>query len=144
MSEENKSLTRRFLQEVFSEGNLEVVDKLFAENFVLHDPTMPEEVRGLEGIKGYVGMYRAAYPDTNFTIEEQIAEGDRVATRWTGRGTHQGELMGVAPTGSNVEVSGILFDRVSNGKIEESWVVYDALGMMRQIGAIPAPEQSED
>jgi steroid delta-isomerase-like uncharacterized protein len=143
MSEENKILARRFLQEVFSEGDLEEAGELFAEGFVLHDPAIPEEVRGPEGVKGYVGMYRAAYPDTNFTIEDQIAEGDRVVTRWTGRGTHQGELMGVAPTGSRVEVPGILFDRVSEGKIEESWVVYDALGMMRQIGAIPAPEQSE-
>ena len=143
MSEENKILARRFLQEVFSEGDLEEAGELFAEGFVLHDPAIPEEVRGPEGVKGYVGMYRAAYPDTNFTIEDQIAEGDRVVTRWTGRGTHQGDLMGVAPTGSRVEVPGILFDRVSEGKIEESWVVYDALGMMRQIGAIPAPEQSE-
>ncbi len=143
MSEENKILACRFLQEVFSEGDLEEAGELFAEGFVLHDPAIPEEVRGPEGVKGYVGMYRAAYPDTNFTLEDQIAEGDRVVTRWTGRGTHQGELMGVAPTGSRVEVPGILFDRVSEGKIEESWVVYDALGMMRQIGAIPAPEQSE-
>src|SRR5919199_2849531 len=101
-AEENKAVTRRFLEEVFTAGNLKLVDELFAPDYVLHDPSVPQEVRGPEGMRQYVAMYRAAYPDTHFTIEDQIAEGDEVVTRWVGRGTHQGELMGIAPTGRSV------------------------------------------
>ena len=138
--EENKAVTRRFLEEIFQGGNLELVDELFAPNFVLHDPSVPEEVRGLEALKQYITMYRTAYPDTHFTVEDQIAEGDEVVTRWMGQGTHQGELMGIAPTGNQVTVTGIEIDRISGGKIEETWVSYDALGMMQQLGVIPSPE----
>ena len=138
--EENKAITRRFLDEIFAGGNLELVDELFAPNFVLHDPSVPQEVRGLEAMKQYITMYRTAYPDTHFTVEDQIAEGDEVVTRWTGQGTHQGELMGIAPTGNRVTVTGIEIDRISGGKIEETWVNYDALGMMQQLGIIPQSE----
>jgi steroid delta-isomerase-like uncharacterized protein len=139
--EENKTVVRRFLEEIFTAGNLELVDELFAPDFVLHDPVLPEEVSGPEGMKRYVSMYRVAYPDTHFTIEDQIAEGDEVVTRWTGQGTHEGELMGIPPTGKQVTVTGIEVDRVSSGKIQETWVNYDALGMMQQLGVVPAPEQ---
>jgi steroid delta-isomerase-like uncharacterized protein len=142
MSEENKTLARRFLKEAFNEGNLDVVDEIVASDYVLHDPTLPdEEIRGPEGFKGFVQMYRSAYPDTDITVEDQIAEGDAVVTRWTARGTHQGELLGVAPSGNRVEISGITIDRFSEGKFAESWTSYDALGMLRQIGAIPEPGQ---
>jgi steroid delta-isomerase-like uncharacterized protein len=142
MSEENKALARRFLEEAFNEGNLGVVDEIVASDYVLHDPALPEEIRGPEGVKGFVQMYRSAYPDTDITVEEQIAEGDDVVTRWTGRGTHQGELLGVPPSGNRVEVAGITIDRISGGKFAESWTIYDALGMLQQIGAIPPPGQS--
>ena len=141
-AEENKAVVRRFLDEVFGGGNLEIVDEIFAPDYVLHDPAMPGEVSGTEGIKQYVSMYRGAYPDTHFTIEEQISEGDHVVTRWTGQGTHRGELLGIAPTGKLVTVTGIEFDRVSGGRIEETWVNYDALGMMQQLGVIPTPDQA--
>lgn len=141
-AEEHKAITRRFLEEVFAGGNLELVDELFAPDFVLHDPSVPQEVRGPEGIRQYVAMYRAAYPDTHFTIEDQIAEGEKIVTRWTGQGTHQGELMGIAPTGKQVTVTGIEVDRIAGGKIEETWVSYDALGMMQQLGVIPRPEEA--
>lgn len=85
-------------------------------------------------------MYRSAYPDTHFTVEDQIAEGDKVVTRWTGRGTHQGELMGVAPTGNEVTVRGIEIDRIVGGRIEETWVNYDTSGMMQQLGVVPPAE----
>ena len=142
MSEENKVLARRFLEEAFNEGNLDVVDEIVTSDYVLHDPASPEgEIRGPEGIKGFVQMYRSAYPDTDITVEDQIAEGDDVVTRWTARGTHQGELLGVAPSGNRVEVTGITIDRFSGAKAVESWTNYDALGMMQQIGAIPKPGQ---
>ena len=140
--EENKAVVRRFLDEVFGGGDLELVDELFAPDYVLHDPAVPQEVSGHEGIKQYVSMYRGAYPDTHFTVEDQVAEGDLVVTRWTGQGTHRGELMGVPPTEEQVTVTGIEFDRVVGGKIEETWVNYDALGMMRQLGVVPSPEQA--
>jgi steroid delta-isomerase-like uncharacterized protein len=138
-TEENKAITRRFLEEIFTGGNLELVDELFAPDFLLHDSSVPQEVRGVEALKQYITMYRAAYPDTHFTVEDQIAEGYEVVTRWTGQGTHQGELMGIPPTGNQVTVTGIEVDRVSGGKIEESWVSYDALGMMQQLGIVPSP-----
>jgi steroid delta-isomerase-like uncharacterized protein len=138
-TEENKAITRRFLEEIFTGGNLELVDELFAPDFILHDSSVPQEVRGVEALKQYITMYRTAYPDTHFTVEDQIAEGNEVVTRWTGQGTHQGELMGIPPTGNQVTVTGIEVDRVSGGKIEESWVSYDALGMMQQLGIVPSP-----
>ena len=140
MSEENKALARRFLKEAFNEGNLGVVDEIIASDYVLHDPASPEgELRGPEGVKGFVQMYRSAYPDTDITVEDQIAEGDDVVTRWRARGTHQGELLGIPPSGNRVEVTGITIDRFSGGKFVESWTNYDALGLMQQIGAIPEP-----
>jgi predicted ester cyclase len=87
----------------------------------------------------FVEMYRTAYPDTRLAIGELIAEGDLVAMTWTATGTHQGELMGIAPTGRSVTVTGIGVDRISGGQIAESWANYDALGMLLQLGAIPAP-----
>jgi steroid delta-isomerase-like uncharacterized protein len=144
MSEENKALARRFIEEAFNEGNLSVVDEIFASaDYVLHDPASPEEVRGPEGVKEFVQMYRSAFPDTHITVEDQIAEGDEVVTRWTGRGTHRGELMGIPASGNQVEVPGITIDRFSGGKGVESWTNYDALGMMQQIGAVPSPEGAQ-
>ncbi len=134
MSEENKALARRWA-DIFNEGNLDLVDEIFAPDFVGHDPAMPEDVRGVEGAREFYSMYRSAFPDAEITIEAQLAEGDMVATRWTGRGTHQGELMGVQPSGNRVEVMGNNICRIEGGKIVEEWDIYDALGMMQAIGA---------
>jgi steroid delta-isomerase-like uncharacterized protein len=140
--EENKTVIRRFLEEIFEGGNLELVDELFAPDYVLHDPSVPGEVEGPEAMKQYINMYRTAFPDTRFTVEDQLAEGDEVVTRWTGEGTHEGELMGIPPTGQRVTVTGIEFDRVSGGKMQETWVNYDALSMMQQLGVVP--QQTEE
>jgi predicted ester cyclase len=140
MSEENKALVRRYFEEIWDKGNLDLIDELFTTNFVRHGPTGTEgEVRGLEGFKGLVTMYRTAFPDLRVPIEDLIAEGDMVVTRWTARGTHQGELIGNAPTGNQVTVTGTIVDRVSGDKIEEEWVDYDTLHLMQQIGAVPQP-----
>jgi steroid delta-isomerase-like uncharacterized protein len=140
--EENKTVIRRFLEEIFEGGNLELVDELFAPDYVLHDPSVPGEVEGPEAMKQYINMYRTAFPDTRFTVEDQLAEGDEVVTRWTGEGTHEGELMGIPPTGQRVTVTGIEFDRVSGSKMQETWVNYDALSMMQQLGVVP--QQTEE
>jgi steroid delta-isomerase-like uncharacterized protein len=136
MSEENKALARRWA-DIFNQGNLDLVEEIYAPGFVNHDPAMPEDVRGLEGAREFYGMYQSAFPDTEITIEDQVAEGDKVVTRWTARGTHQGDLMGVPPSGNRVEVAGITISRIEGGKVAEEWNNYDALGMMQAIGAVP-------
>ena len=138
MPEDNKALVRRYFEEIWDKGNLDLIDELFSTNFVRHGPTGTEgEVRGLEGFKGLVSTYHAGLPDFRVTIDEMMAEGDRVVTRWTVRGTHQGELMGNAPTGNQITFSGYLFDRISGGKIDEEWVDYDTLHVMQEIGGVP-------
>lgn len=139
MAEENKAIVRREAEEMFNRGNLDAADEIYAVDYVGHDPNSPEEIRGIEEAKQYAAMYREAFPDLEATIEDQVAEGDKVATRYTFRGTHQGELMGVAPSGNRVEVTGMVISRIEGGKIAEDRSDYDALGLMQQIGAIPEP-----
>jgi steroid delta-isomerase-like uncharacterized protein len=141
MSEENKALVRRWFEELLNQNNLDVADEIVARDHVEHDPTLPDTPPGPEGVRQSVSLYHRAFPDAHITVEDQIAEGDRVVTRWTGRGTHQGDLMGVPPSGNRVTVAGVTINRIADGKIAESWDNYDAMGMMQQIGAIPAPEQ---
>lgn len=135
----NKEIIRRVVDGVWRDRNLAVVDELIAQDYVGHDPTQPEPIRGPEGFKQFVGMYQSAFHDAAVTIDDQIAEGDQVVTRWTGRGTHTGELMGIAPTGKEVTVSGITVSRLAAGKIAEEWELIDALGMLVQLGAVPQP-----
>ena len=144
MSEENKAILRRVTDEVFTQGNLDVVDELFSPDYVLYDPGVPGgELRSTESFKQqWVSMFRTAFPDLQPSVEDQVAEGDKVVTRYTGRGTHQGELMGIPPTGNEVVVSGTIMSPVSDGRIEEEWNNFDALGMMQQLGVIPPPGQS--
>jgi steroid delta-isomerase-like uncharacterized protein len=137
-AEENKALARRWA-DIFNQGNLDLVDEIYASGAVLHDPAMPEDTRGVESVREFYSMYRSAFPDTQITIEDQLAEGDRVTTRWTARGTHQGELLGVPPSGNRVEVPGMTISRIEGGKVAEEWNNYHALGLMQQIGAIPEP-----
>ena len=103
-SEQNKAIVRRLFEEPWK-GNLKVVDELIDRKYVGYDPSNPEPLRGPDGFKEFVSEYRAAYPDVRITVNDQIAEGDKVATRWTGRGKHDGELMGISPTGKQVTVS---------------------------------------
>ena len=142
MSEENKALVRRWFEELFNQGNLDVADEIVAQDHTLHDPVIGGLPTGPEGDKQIVNTYHGAFPDASITVEDQIAEGDEVATRWTGRGTHQGELMGVAASGNRVEIAGMMINRVSGGKIAETWTNYDAMGMMQQVGAVPPPGQA--
>lgn len=140
MSEHNKALMRRGIEEVWSQGNFDMVEDLVASDFVGHQP--PIENHGPEGVKRYFGELRSAFPDIRFTIEDQIAEGDRVVTRWTARATHQGAYQGVPPTGKAGIVTGITISRFADGKIVEGWTNLDALGLMQQIGALPMPAQT--
>jgi steroid delta-isomerase-like uncharacterized protein len=136
-SEQNKKIVRRALEEPW-QGSLKVVDELIASDYIGHDPAVPEPLRGPDGVKEFISTYRAAFPDARLTVEQQLAEGDLVATRWSGRGTHEGELMGIDPTGKQVTVSGLTISRLEGGKIVEEFQNWDTFGMMQQLGAIPA------
>jgi steroid delta-isomerase-like uncharacterized protein len=135
-SEQNKAIIRRLAEEPWK-GNLDVVDELTASDYVGHDPANPEPTRGPEGVKEFISTYRAAFPDALITVEQQLAEGDLVATRWSARGTHDGELMGIQPTGKQVTVSGLTISRLVDGKVVEEFQNWDTFGMMQQLGAVP-------
>ena len=132
---------RRFFDEVFSEGRLELVDELFATEYVGHPSGNEEPNRGPEGVREYVAGLRGAASDLKITIEDQVAEGDKVATRWTARGTHDGVLMGIAPTGRTLSVTGITIQHIRDGKVVEGWTNWDGMGLLQQLGAVPGPPQ---
>jgi steroid delta-isomerase-like uncharacterized protein len=138
-AEQNTAIVSKWVAGGWNGGDLSLVDEFYA-NYTLHSPGMPD-VQGTEGFKAFVTMYRTACPDIHFTIEDMIAEGDKVAWRATTRGTHRGDLMGIPPTGRSIEVSSSIVSRFENGKWAEDWVLIDMLGMLQQLGVIPAPEQ---
>ena len=140
-AEENKEIVRRFWG-VWEEGNIGLVDELVGPDYVNHSPGMPNQPEGPEGIKAVVNMFRGGMPDLRVVIEDVIAEGDKVVMRYRIEGTHEGELFGVPPTGRRVSIQSITVERVSGGKIREHWRVTDTLDMMRQLGAISAPEHA--
>jgi steroid delta-isomerase-like uncharacterized protein len=143
MSEQNKTLARRQVEEAFNEGKLDVIDELIAPSFVNHDPATQEQIRGPEALKEFVKTYRSAFPDLRVTIEDQIAEGDKVVSRWSARGTQKGELLGMPASNKQATVTGISIDRFEGGKIVESWNNWDTLGMLQQLGAIPEQARAQ-
>ena len=139
-AEENKALVRRFVEEFWNEGNIATADELAAVDAGIHLPT--GEVVGLGGLKSFAGAWRGSFPDWHSTVEELVAEGDRVAERWTGRGTHLGELQGTPPTGKRVEAPGSVFYRIVGGKIVEFRRQLDVMSLMQQLGVIPTPQKA--
>ena len=141
-TDENKALVRREIEELFNHtGNLDVADEVYAPDFVGHDPTMPEDLHGVEEARQFAAGFRSAFPDLICTIEDRVAEGDKVVTRWRTSGTHQGQTEELGPpTGNRVEMTGISIEWLSEGKVVESWDNYDAMGVMQQLGHIPSPE----
>lgn len=138
MSEENKAVVRRLMDEVWSRGRLDAVDQLLAPDYAGHN--LPEGLPSdAEGFKQVMSLYRTAFPDMPITLEDLVAEGDRVVVRWSARGTHGGDLAGIPPTGRPVSVTGIDIYRLAGGKIVENWNQSDQMGMMQQIGAVPSP-----
>jgi serine phosphatase RsbU (regulator of sigma subunit) len=131
-AEENKATFRRYVEEVVNQGNLELADEIF-DRYLAHQPDGSVLERGPEDVKRFLGEFHAAFPDLNAIIEDQIAEGDRVMTRYRWRGTHGGEFRGIAPTGGEQEINGIGIFRFSpEGKVVESWDSYDQFSLMRQ------------
>lgn len=135
-AERNKSLARRFTEDLWAKGDEALIEELLAPDFVSHDP-FPGMAPNREGEKQLLRMHSAAFADAEATIDDQIAEGDKVVTRWTFRATHKGKFMGVAPTGKRVKITGINIHRVRDGKIVELWREKDVLGLMQQLGAMP-------
>ena len=138
-AQENKEKARRMMEEAFGGGKLEVVDEVLDPDFVCYDPNSESgAVRGADTIKQEIEWFRNAIPDLTYTVEDQVAEGDKVVSRYTATGTHQGEFFGVAPSGARIEMSGIQIDRFDeNGRMVEEWPEYDMLGAMKQMGAVP-------
>ena len=135
-TEENKAKQRRVWEEIINKGNLAVADELFATNYIYHGP-VGMEFKGPEGLKQLISMFRNALPDIHVTVEDMIAEGDKVVSRITGRGTHKGEMMGIPPTGKHTTVTGIIITRWAGGKEVETWEMLDMLSMMQQLGVVP-------
>jgi len=135
LGEENKALVRLFDEEFWNKGNMAAVDELMAADAMIFLPGRGQV--GLHDLKAFAITWRGAFPDWYNTTDELIAEGTRVAERWTGRGIHQGEFQGIAPTGRQVTVPGTVFYRVASGKIVEFRGQFDGLALMHQLGAIP-------
>ena len=137
MPQSNTQVSRRFT-ELFGTDDPSLADTILAADVVFHG-LAGGVLHGIEATKAFIAAYRAAFPDARSTVEDQVAQGDRVATRWRARGTHTGPLGELAPTGRSFDVGGITIERFAHGRIAEVWVVRDELGLLRQLGALPEP-----
>lgn len=142
--EKNEALARRFHFDLFVGGDLAAADQICASDFVLHAPGLPSEMqRGPEGVRRLAEAIRTGFGNAmQITHDDTIGEGDKVVIRWTASGMHQGDLFGVPPTGKSVQVTGIDIFRVAGGQLAELWQNWDQLGMLQQVGAIPAPAET--
>lgn len=143
-AQENKAIVRHYTEELFNKGNLAAAEEIFAPNWVSHDLAKQGLPPGPEGMKQYISMLRLAFPDLDNHIEDQIAEGDKVVSRNTARGTHKGNFMGIAPTNKQMTTTAIVIDRFANGKIVETWVNIDMLGALQQLGVVPPMGQPKE
>jgi predicted ester cyclase len=140
MAEEDKVVARRLYEEVFGSGDLELLDDIALDEYVEHNP-LPGQGRGLRGLKDRVAALRDALAP-RFTIEDVIAEGDKVVVRWTNSGSHVGEFAGIPPTNKDFTIGGIDIYRVEDGKLAEHWDVVDQLSLLQQLGLLPSPEDA--
>jgi len=136
--QENIAVLGRFIEQVINQGHLDAADEIVEENFVELDP-LPGQRQGREGLKEVIGMMRAGFPDIHWVADETIAAGEKVVTRFTWTGTHRGAFLGIPATGKNVTVKGVVIDRLSGGKMADSRILMDTLGMMQQLGVVPTP-----
>jgi len=132
--EDNKNLSKKLFEEVWNKGNLNVVDDLIALDYVIHMGN--KDLVGIDNYKNFVKIYRNAFPDIYYTVNDLIAEDDKVVERWSAQGTHKGELLGIPPTNKKLKVTGIDIVRIKEGKMVERWAEYDFQGMMEQLGVI--------
>jgi steroid delta-isomerase-like uncharacterized protein len=132
----NKSVISTFIEDVINQGRLERTDDIVMEDFVELDP-LPGQAQGREGLKEVIRQMRSAFPDIRWTVDEMLAEGDKVFTRFTWSGTHEGAFLGIPGTGRRITVKGTVIDRLVAGKMADSRILMDTLGMMQQLGALP-------
>lgn len=137
MSKRNSELVQNAVEEVWNKGNYGALDQLVTSDIVIHSSTPGEEIHGQEGIKQFYTALRAAFPDIHFTIEDQIADDDKVVTRWSAIATHLGPFQDIPPTGRQVHLSGIDIDHIANDRVTECWPVMDERGLLLQLGVIP-------
>jgi len=142
MSIQNKTVMRRIYEEFWNQGNFAALDELVSPDYVLHVPTPPGAPSGREGLQWVIQMYRTALPDVQVQVEDQIAEGDKVLTRITIQGTHQGQFMHLPPTNKEVTITAMVVTRFKDGRNVEGWAELDRFGLMQQLGVIPAPQAS--
>jgi steroid delta-isomerase-like uncharacterized protein len=140
--EQNKDVARRFYEVVLNEGNVSVLDDLAVADYEEHDP-LPGQGTGRQGIKERVTMVHDAFGQ-RFTIEDMVAEGDKVVVRWTGSGTHEGTFMGIPPTGKSFTIAGIDVYRLEDGRLAEHWHVVDQLALLQQLGVLPQPQEAAE
>jgi steroid delta-isomerase-like uncharacterized protein len=138
--EENKAVARRYYDAVLNRGDVDSLNQLAAADYVEHDP-VPGQGTGGEGLKDRVTILRSAFGQ-HFNVEDVVAEGDKVVVRWTSSGKHEGEFMGIPPTGKSFTIAGIDIHRLEGGKMAEHWHVVDQLSLLQQLGLIPQPEQA--
>lgn len=138
MSEQNKNTIRRFWDQVFNGRQLDAIDSMFTDDYVYHGPA-GQEIRGAEGLKQLLGMYFNAFPDVQVQVEDVLADGDKVMSRVIGRGTHEGEIMGIPPTGKKIEMTVLCINRFVGDRVAEDWELVDLFAMMQQLGVIQAP-----
>lgn len=136
MSAQNKLILRRFFEELFNQGNLTAADEIVSMNYLNHN-AVPGETPGRAGLTQFVTYLRSAFRDLNFTIADQVAEGDKVVTRWNATAIHQGEFAGIPATGKSVVITAINIHRVVDDQIQEGWLNWDALGLLQQLGGMP-------
>jgi steroid delta-isomerase-like uncharacterized protein len=143
LTDQHKATARRWFTDIIAQGQLDVADEVFAANHIIHDPHAPPSgwPNGPEGLKMVASVFGGSFSDWNITIEDQIAEGDRVATRWAASATHTGPVMGIPATGRTARVTGVNVARFADGKIAESWFNFDMLTLLQRIGALPAPQE---
>ncbi len=137
-AEVGRTIARRYVEEIWDQGDLTALAELFASNIVDHH-AVPGQAPGVEGQQQVLTMFRSAFPDLRVTTEDILVDGDRVAVRWTARGTHQGALLGIPPTGKPVTITGIDILRIANGKVVERWAEDNGLALMQQLGVVPTP-----
>jgi steroid delta-isomerase-like uncharacterized protein len=135
----NKAVVERFVEEVINQGRLETADEIVALDFVELDP-LPGQQQGREGLTEVIAMMRAGFPDIHWVTEETIEEGEKVVSRFTWTGTHKGTFLGIPATGKGVSVKGVVIDRVVGGKMTNSRILMDTLGMLQQLGVVPPPQ----
>ena len=139
--ESNRNVVRRWIEEGLTKGNMTIAAETFAPDCRIRLAGVPQEMRGPDALVAFLGPIAGAFPNLRLSIDEQVAEGDRLVTRWSATGTHKVDLMGAAPTGKQVTFSGVACDRLDGGRVVERWEIMDQLGLLQQIGLVPTPGQ---